>query len=484
MTTWLERFGEACNPVFVKDVRAALRGRAFKFVLIFEIAIALVVGFLVLNLSQAVQNDVSGVAYFGTVFGCLALGAHLIVPFGAMQSLSSEHDEHTLEFLQLSGLAAWRLVLGKFLCALLQALLIYSVFLPFLSFAFLLRGVAFETILQSLGVSAAICTAQTAAGLVCGALAQTRAVRIVLSVLLLIGLMYTGPIAFAVLAGTTFGGPGAGPGIGAIVIVALTAAIGCTTFAAVLLAHAEENRSTPVRVATTFVTLVGCGFAAFSGSLESATIELAITLLCIAPALFFIVTERDTLPRAVAAHPPGWALRFPPLIAWLPGGGRGVLYALLHLGFLVVFQVGLQRFVHGGRVVFDGLFMRLLATALVACAFIVLPSALGSRFASRPHGVAMARFVIAMVVVGVVVVPVLAGEIARVPGLAQWSLVSSPLSFDAAGSTRDPGPWVLVLVLAGLAVVLNVTRMSAGIREVRALRGRRGAEVRIAASQP
>ena len=76
----------------------------------------------------------------------MALGVHGLVPFSAMLSMTAESDEHTLELLQLSGLAGWRIVLGKLGSAMLQMLLIVSAFAPFLTVAFLMRGIAFSTI--------------------------------------------------------------------------------------------------------------------------------------------------------------------------------------------------------------------------------------------------------------------------------------------------------------------------------------------------
>ncbi|MDZ4774830.1 MAG: hypothetical protein SGI72_17035 [Planctomycetota bacterium] len=468
MQAFLARWSERCNPILVKDVRAAFRGRTFKVMLWAVVFIALVVSFGFVAFAGGTHGPPSGVGYFGAVFGCLALAVHGIVPFAALYSLGTERDEYTLELLQLSGMAAWRLVVGKLASVLLQALLVYSAFLPFLMFAFLLRGMPAEAIVASLVASMAACTAQCAAAMALGALPRTRIGRIVVSVIFLIGLLYTSPLIAVLFVGRGGFSPGfMTVGLASFVVVALTAAIGFATFAAVVLAHAEENRSTPIRVATTFVLFVGCVFAALADSIDTATILLLITLLCIAPSMFFITTERERLPRVVAANAPKWAIRISPLTAWLPGSGRGVLYVLIHLALVLFAQAVIGRVVFGHTAALDGHFMRLFATVLVVGVYLLLPSALVSRFAPKPENVALMRFVIVLLIIGSLLLPVLVNVFLAERLLVNWSLVDVPFGFDSVGGVTHRGPWIALHVLSGLAVFANIPRILRARREWR-----------------
>src|SRR4029078_4865243 len=136
----------------------------------------------------------SGAGYFGTVLMCMALGVHGLVPFSAMLSMTAESDESTRELLQLSNLAGWRIVLGKLGSAMLQYLLIVSAFAPFVTVAFLMRGVAFSTVALTLLSSAFLCMSQCSVGIMLGSLARARWARIVLLLVFALGLLQFSPM--------------------------------------------------------------------------------------------------------------------------------------------------------------------------------------------------------------------------------------------------------------------------------------------------
>jgi fumarate reductase subunit D len=247
--------------------------------------------------------------------------------------------------------------------------------------------------------------------------------------------------------------------------------------AAVVLAHAEENRSTPIRIATTFVFLVGCGFAAFANSIETATILLVVTVLCITPSLFFVTTEKERLPRAVAARVGGPTRFLLPLAAWLPGGGRGALYAGFHLSAALFAQLSIGWFVFGEPARFDGQFMRLFATVMVLCVFLLLPSGMLSPYANKPHAVAFSRFLIVIGAVAVLLVPVIVRVLTGFDELMHWSLVERPFDIDPSGKPRAFGPWLLLVGLAVLALTVNIPRVVASFGELRECAERSRAKV-------
>ena len=131
----LEALGERLNPVLVKELRAALRGRYFRsaFAVLLSLATVASVGFMILSSPACGSNQ--GSVYFVLLAASMSIGLHVLVPFSAMLSMTAESDEHTLELLQLSGLGASRIVLGKLFSTLVQALLVFSAFLPSLPFS-------------------------------------------------------------------------------------------------------------------------------------------------------------------------------------------------------------------------------------------------------------------------------------------------------------------------------------------------------------
>ncbi|MBL8859063.1 MAG: hypothetical protein JNL28_11190 [Planctomycetes bacterium] len=476
MSGALTKWSDRCNPILVKDVRAALRGRSFPitFVIVLTLAVCASLGYVSLANLRGTENE--GPGYFMMLAACIGLSVHCIVPFGAMLGMNGEAEENTLEFLQLSGIAGWRIVAGKLGSALLQALLMYSAFAPFVAFAFLLRGVPAETIFGLLLVSSATCMAQCSVGIALGAIARARWARVLLLIVFGFILLQTGPMGimmFAVVgaSGMTAGAlPGAlGLGLYTVVLVSLTATIGFGTLGAVMLAHREENRSTPIRVATTFVFLVGCAFAAFAPSRDVATVLLVITILCVAPAMFFVTTERETLPRAVAAHLPGWARASSPLSAWLPGGARGVMFVLAHCAALLAVHLVLSALVFRTGALLDAEFMRLFATVLVLIVFLLLPSAVSAPFTARAGGVGLARLAILIFIAGALVAPPILAFITRIDALSEWSIVSRPFDFQGGGSGK-PGPWILLATLVSLSLFANLPRILQSISELRTAR--------------
>lgn len=121
--------GDVISPILVKEVRQGMRTRVFIASFLF------LQGFLLCALAkQMVEMKRSvGVATDEWPYFWLALGAMLVVvlPARGLASISVERGEHTLELLQLTGLSAWQIVVGKWLALLAQTLLLSITVLPY-----------------------------------------------------------------------------------------------------------------------------------------------------------------------------------------------------------------------------------------------------------------------------------------------------------------------------------------------------------------
>jgi ABC-type transport system involved in multi-copper enzyme maturation permease subunit len=478
MSTLLVRAADRLNPILLKEVRASLRGRWFKVTFSIVLSLALVASLGFLMSSSTTEEASRGTAYFAVVSACMALGVHGLVPFAAMLSMTAESDEHTLELLQLSGISGWRVVIGKLLSALLQMLLIVSAFAPFLTVAFLLRGVDISTIAMLLLFSVLLCAAQCSVGLMLGSIARARWARIVLLLVFAfflfqftqVGLMFVlvarGPLSVG-------GSPFAGSGVELGVFLAFLAAT-CVfvAIAAGRLAHPEDNQSTPMRVSVTLIVAMGIGFAATAGSPEAVMVTLGVTLICASPLMLFLVTEREQLPRAVAAHLPRWSNVFP-LSVWLPGGGRGALFVLVHGVLLLAayLAICLSSFASSATVADN--FIVLVGAVMNAVVFLLLPTALLSRASKTLGGRVIVRLITLFFFAAANLGPLFLAFVLGRSGLEQWVLVAAP--FERILGQSFDGPLKALVVLTILTLAVNVPRCVTAVAEVAAARRKRAA---------
>lgn len=474
MNTFVERYGDRVNPILVKEVRAALRGRWFRisFAIVLVLATIASMGYVVLGAPN--DGDTPGPAYFAIVLGCMSLALHGLVPFSAMLSMNAESDEHTLELLQISGIPTARIVVGKLFAALIQAGLVLSAFLPFLTFAFLLRGVGVGQIVMTLAGSVGACAAQCSFGILLGSLAKARWARVVLMFVFALMLLQTSGWGVLLVMAIAVGPAAVGPATAAVtvsmlVFFALSAFF--AVMAATRLAHPEENQSTPVRVCVTLVLAAGLVFAAFQSDLMAASVVAGVTLGFVALPLLFIVTERERLPRAVSAHLPRWS-RFPPFQAWLPGGGRGALFLVVNLALFVAGFALLvaARFASAGHA--RASVGEFATVALLAIVFFGLPSAALARFTSTFAGRIVPRISILAFLLLSGLLPVFWGFMIGESGLEKWVLVTIPFNFDSSGQPAAWGPVYLLCGLAAFTVLGNVPRILQSFSEVRAARQR------------
>jgi hypothetical protein len=159
------RIDDRLNPILVKEVRQSLRGKYFRVLFWITLGVGTLIGLSVVASLGGGDSDETGQVFFMSMFGVLSAAVHCFVPFSAFLSTSAEWDENTYDLLVISNLRPRQIVQGKLLSALIQALLYYSTFGPFLVFAFLLNGVDLLSIVALLSGSLATCVALTMLGI-------------------------------------------------------------------------------------------------------------------------------------------------------------------------------------------------------------------------------------------------------------------------------------------------------------------------------
>ena len=135
------------NPVLIKELRQAFHNR----LMLSLSGILLVLQFAVLvifHLTQKEWTDAGGV--FVTIDAVLMVLCILIAcAYGPLQRFTAERSSSELDFAAITLLTPFQIIAGKLACALVTALLIASLCLPFMTVAYFFRNV---TLLEIAGV--------------------------------------------------------------------------------------------------------------------------------------------------------------------------------------------------------------------------------------------------------------------------------------------------------------------------------------------
>lgn len=485
---------ERLNPILVKEVRQALRGRYFRIMFWLTLSAATVIGLLVVATSASNEDlQFAGQAFFLVIFACLSAAVHAFTPFSAFLSTSSEWDENTHDLLVLSNLRPRQIVLGKLSSALVQALLYYSTFGPFLVFAFLLNGIDLLTIGVLLACSAATCMGLTLIGIALASLAQVKALRGLLMALFgaALAMAWGGSIG---IAGELVSSPQElrklEGQLMVVLYITLALALGALfgAIAAGRFAHEEENRSSGLRLASLGIVFLAGAWGALLHAWFGEHEATYWTQIASVFPLYFLwllfLTEPEGLGRRTSKHvsPRRWlALVSAP---FLPGGGRGMLLLAVHA---LLALLG-ARIALAFNSVTPAQTREALAEVLVVYgyAWVLLGfPAWFARFVRTPRGRFHLRLVCLFVTPFVILLPALLGLFF---GLKKWMEFEHPLNpawvlIDLADSpdleASTVGALALLAIGSLLTLALNARRMGAGLREVlTASRARRQREMR------
>lgn len=338
-------FRERANPVLVRELRQSFRGKQFRIVFALASSFGLVAS-LVAMMVEEDPTDI-GRSLFAAFGVALAIACLVLVPVNAFQSLSSEWEEGTWDLLEMTSLRPRQIVLGKLLSAGVQCLLYFVGLAPFLVFCFVLRGVGVIAIVYLLVHLLVSGLAATAVAIAMSSLTRQRVLRGVLLGLLVMILVPMGTgVGGAMLGMMVFRAGGGAVSPSAMWIVMASWATSLLTFAALAycvacarLSHPEENRSTPLRVvasASLVIHVTWVVLASMAGAPSPSPFPLTTSAILIAAFGSLFASEREAFGRRTRLQVPGRSLRARLAAPWLPGGGRGMLWMLLHMGALVL----------------------------------------------------------------------------------------------------------------------------------------------------
>jgi len=479
------------NPILVKEVRQSLRGRYFRALFWLTLGSATLIGLsVVAEASSRRAIDGVGQSFFLIMFGCLSAAVLGFAPFSAFLATAAEWDENTHDLLVLSNLRPRQIVTGKLLSALIQALLYYSTFGPFLAFAFLLNGVDPLVIAVLIGGSMATCVALSLTGIALASLSRVKALRVVLMALFGMGLVMVWGMSMGVATGLTeqpesLREPMAIPAAVSFSLAALLVGSVFGVIASSRLAHPEENQSTGMRILSTVLVVVAAAWGAWmsaeSGEHEFLWAAQLIAILPLALMWLFFLSEPAQLGRRVAKHVASSPLAALASAPFLPGGGRGAALMLFHT---VVALGGTALGWIAGADSTEVLqsFAVVLGVYVYAWLYIALPTLIGSPFVHTARGQTVLRVTALALLPLFLLGPALLGLLLGITSLMKIDHPLNPVwaieRFDGITSLSDFAFFVFCAVLCAVVLAQSV-RITRGVLEVvRASRARREAALR------
>lgn len=187
------------NPILVKELRATFRTSLF--VRFLYLSTAFVALFVLLIGALAASNDnppaTVGQILFHLYMACSLLVIALVAPGYASSAITTEREQQTWESLELSGMSAARIVLGKGLATYAAIALVLVAVTPVVGIAFLFGGVAPSQVLVGfLSLLVALAPA-VAFGIAISARLRSTRVAIVLSTLAFFPIAILGTIVMA-----------------------------------------------------------------------------------------------------------------------------------------------------------------------------------------------------------------------------------------------------------------------------------------------
>jgi hypothetical protein len=341
----LERIGDYCNAIVVKEVRQSLKSRQFvgTFLLLLLVAWGGSIFYVSME-GDSIEYGSAGGGFFYGFFLVLCFASLVIVPYAAFRSIVEERAENTLELVQITVLSPRQIVWGKSLSALVQVLVYFSAIAPFVAFTSLLPG--FDFIQTTVALSMLLVTAFTFSSVALAIGAQTKQKisqafgSLGVIVLALIGMSIFAQMAYAVGAFRPLAGASVWWGIAFVTFLELSTAFLCQQIAVAQLTFESDNRSSGIRLTVTaqwaisWVALIVWALFNSSGAFDLSPL-IIVTTLFISVAALYVISERDGLSRRVSRGLPRSPLSRAVWAPFLPGGSRGFLFGLGSLAAMI-----------------------------------------------------------------------------------------------------------------------------------------------------
>jgi hypothetical protein len=350
--TLLGRIDGRINPIVVKELRQAVRGRFVVTMISLSLLaqLAAVAAFLATSGIDAERLSMtpSGSKIFPVLFALLFGATILFLPLYSGVRMAAERSDANVELLFITTIRPRTIVLGKLLTVAILTALIFSASLPFLVFSYVLRGIDVPTILILLIIAFFLVCTQSIVAMFLGCLPVSKPFKFVVGggLLMFTATMYI-PAMSSMMQMVRYSGGSfsSAPGLlwknlAVWLAVALVADVVLLVLTTALIAPSTANRALPIRI-----TLV----ALWTGSLMLATRQAlkshdasVLTFWAVVQAslgilvLLSAIGERERWGARVARTIPANGIARALAFLFYSGGGGGTLWAMLFVAATLV----------------------------------------------------------------------------------------------------------------------------------------------------
>jgi hypothetical protein len=196
VTRFLASLGDRINPIVVKETRQAVNSRLVAGFLLLFLGIEVAVVTLMIagrGMQDPNQLDLrAGREIFTIVQGILLGTCMILIPTMTAVRLASERSDVNVDLLFISSLSPRSVLGGKLFAAAALALLIFSAAAPFMTFAYVMRGLDVPTIFVVLLADFLAVLVATSFLLLIASIPAPRGLRIVLGLIGFILICYMG----------------------------------------------------------------------------------------------------------------------------------------------------------------------------------------------------------------------------------------------------------------------------------------------------
>ncbi len=483
------RFDDWLNPIAVKELRQAVRGKFVLVALVLSLLAQLVtVAVLAITNSLQAAPVAAGPGAFTILFSVVFTAGVFFVPMYAGFRMAAERSDVNVDLLFITTIRPRTIVLGKVLAVTGIVALLFSASLPFLMFSYVLRGVDFVNIAILLAVAIAIVISQSIVALFLGALPTSRPFKILLAVGFFLGtigiyapvltltsqlmrfgtaMMFSTPQFWSLFAGLMIG------------MVTMDAMLLVLTTA--IITPAAANRALPIRVmlvVTWLLAFVPALWAAIQHRQAEVLVAWAIAQLALITIVLLSATsERESWgPRVARTIPRNPLLRALAFRFYSGAAGGPVWAVLMYAATIATYWTAAvtQRVVTGTRAMLMVNILTDAALAMLAYAMtaVLLRRTLLRRVpANRTWGIALVLF-IALTVLPPIAILSRDAESMSWGTYVHITTIANPFPTMQRPEELQLARTIFLAVWAGLTAAANAKWFSSQVRGFKPLKPR------------
>ncbi len=337
------RLDDALNPIVVKELRQAVRGRFLSGILIFFLALQLAtLGLFTLSKGISSVDLVGGDSYGQEVFAILAgilfFAAVFCVPIAAAVRIYAERAGDQMALFFVSTLAPHRIIAGKLASNLTLSLLLFAACMPYLSFTYYLRGIDLPSIFIGLTMGLLASAAAIQGAILLASLPVSRLLRVLVGLAGLIGLIILFASSLGMAIAMTESGAGSKLATwgfwGAVLVIVGGGALLCGLaffLSVAVVTHAAANRARPVRLYALVAWLASAAAVAYACYVHSerSVVEtwLHVTVTLLACSLLAAICARDRMSVRVRGEVPRSGRRRLAAFFLFSGSANGIAFS-------------------------------------------------------------------------------------------------------------------------------------------------------------